>query len=58
MVWTFVGPIVWGLSAEGRLSAGLYALTGTSVVAMSADGSVSRLVVDDGTKEDLCETLR
>jgi hypothetical protein len=58
MLWTFIGPIVWGLSASECVAAGLYAMTGTHVIAMSADGSSSRLVVDDGDKESLCETLR
>jgi hypothetical protein len=58
MVWAFYGPIVWGLSADGCVAAGLYAMTGTHVVAMSADGSSSRLLVDEGEKEDLCKTLR
>lgn len=58
MFWSFYGPIVWGLSADGHVAAGLYAMRGIHVVAMSADGSTSRLVVDEGDKEDLCKTLR
>jgi hypothetical protein len=57
MVWTFDGPIVWGLTGDCP-AAGLYAMTGIHVVAMSADGSSSRLLIDDGDKEDLCETLQ
>jgi hypothetical protein len=56
-VWTFIGPIVWGFPANDPISPGLYEMTGLHVVKVTADGT-SRMLVDGGPKENLCETLR
>jgi hypothetical protein len=55
-IWSFFGPIVWGLTNQGHITQGLYSMTGTHVIKQSATSAL--LLVDDGPKEDLCSTLR